>query len=76
MKGLFDVLANDNLDEITTQFNEYDYSSAGALIAMCIEEYCLAHNLDATEMFRDLLDANLKAVEVFGKYKQEADGDE
>ena len=70
MKGLFDLLMNDNLNEITTQFNEYDYSSAGALIAMCIEEYCFAHGLDAIEMFKDLLDANLKVTEAFGNMKE------
>lgn len=68
MKTIFDI-TDDNLDDILTQFNEYEYSSAISLICMCVEEYCVAHKLDATEVFEDMLTANRGAVSLFGKYE-------
>lgn len=68
MKTLKDLFENENLNEILTQFNDYEESAAFALIAMCVEEYCLAHKLDATEMFQKMLEANISATEALGVY--------
>ena len=71
MKTLQDVLLNDNLNDILTQFNDYEYSAAMATICMCVEEYCLAHNLDATETFERMLETNRAAVRDLGVYGHE-----
>lgn len=69
MKTILDIM--DNTSEILTQFNDFDYPTAMALIAMCVEEYCLAHNLDATEVFEELLITNREITSQIGKYNQE-----
>lgn len=67
MKTIFDAM--NKLGSISTQFNEYDYPTAVALICMCVEEYCLEHKLNATEVFEDMLRANLETTSVLGEYK-------
>lgn len=68
MKALMDFMQND-VNAVLTQFNDYDESTAMAAISMCIEEYCLAHNLNATEMFKELLETHLRVVNEIGVYK-------
>ena len=68
MKTILDVLGNPDFEGILTQFNEYDYPTALGLIAMCVEEYCKTHDLNATQAFKELLETNLAVTEAMGRY--------
>ena len=69
MKTLLD--ATNNMTEIITQFNDYEYPAGLALICMCVEEYCLAHGLNATKTFEKMLEINRSAVATLGVYGHE-----